>query len=165
MKTLKHFLSAALFGVFVILAFGSTDDSCMECMDVQYADNINDVKEAYDDYFEEIQDILESLCERFISRDETWQELKGYFGFLYSDLLSILDSYPYNNIRLHLEEQEAAREYGLGNLSHILICMIGTMECLAISLAFQAMDQRSQSQIGKTVRVSYPFEGAYGSHA
>ena len=116
MKTIKHFLSAALFGVFVILAFGSSDDSCMECMDVQYADNLSDVKEAYDDSFEEIQDILESLCERFISRDETWQELKGYFGFLGSDLHSILDSYPYNNIRLHPEEQEAAREYGLEKL-------------------------------------------------
>ena len=81
-------------------------------MNVQYAENIEDVKEAYDDSFEEIQGILESLCDDFISGEKTWQAIKTDFGFLYSSLIDILEIYPYNNVNLQPEEQEQVVKYG-----------------------------------------------------
>ena len=59
MKHFKHYFSAVIVILFIIIAFGSTDNTCTSCMDVQYAENVEDVKEAYDDSFEEIQGILE----------------------------------------------------------------------------------------------------------
>ena len=116
MNNFKHILSALLLIVFVFLAFGSSDTTCTSCMDVQYADNLDDVKDAYEDSFEEIQEILESLCESFISRDKTWQEISTDFGFLKASLIDILDNYPYNNFNLHPEEQQEAIKYGLEKL-------------------------------------------------
>ena len=90
-------------------------------MNVQYAENIEDVKEAYDDSFEEIQGILESLCDDFISGEKIWQAIKTDFGFLYSSLIDILEIYPYNNVNLQPEEQEQVVKYGKEKLNHILI--------------------------------------------
>lgn len=112
MNYFKHFFSAVIVFIFIIIAFGSTENTCTSCMDVQYADSVEDVKEAYDDSFEEIQEILESLCDDFTSGEKTWQAIKTDFGFLYSSLISILESYPYNNVNLHPEEQEQVIKYG-----------------------------------------------------
>lgn len=116
MKHFKHYFSAVIVFIFIIIAFGSTDNTCTSCMDVQYAENVEDVKEAYDDSFEEIQGILESLCEDFISGDKTLQAIKTDYGFLLASIVSILDSYPYNNTNLQPEEQEEVVKYGLNKL-------------------------------------------------
>tara|TARA_B100000780_G_C21005783_1_gene402577 strand:- start:335 stop:787 length:453 start_codon:yes stop_codon:yes gene_type:complete len=110
---MKHILSSVIFVFFIIIAFGSTDGDnvCSNCSDVQYSDNLEDVKDAYDDSLEEIQEKLESLCDDFISRDRTWQDIKLDFGFLSGFLTSIESSYPYNNYNLHPEEQEEAVAY------------------------------------------------------